>query len=149
MNGAIWLFFKWCAHSTNIQLYCSVWTDQAGKLWWHREKYKLYVWLWEGWSHGRSITATLLGKVGLCAFYVYGKVTAILKKGPHLYTQEKTSYDIVLYSTYFLLSQDNVCDMPITLDILIARFMGPTWGPSGADRTQVGPMLASWTLLSG
>ena len=32
---------------------------------------------------------------------------------------------------------------------LIARFMGPTWGPSGADRTQVGPMMASWTLLSG
>ena len=31
----------------------------------------------------------------------------------------------------------------------IARFMGPTWGPSGADRTQVGPMLAQWTLLSG
>ena len=27
--------------------------------------------------------------------------------------------------------------------------MGPTWGPSGADRTQVGPMLAQWTLLSG
>ena len=32
---------------------------------------------------------------------------------------------------------------------LIARFMGPTWGPSGADGTQVGPMLAPWTLLSG
>ena len=32
---------------------------------------------------------------------------------------------------------------------LIARFMGPTWGPSGADRTQVGPMLAPWTLPSG
>ena len=32
---------------------------------------------------------------------------------------------------------------------LIARFMGPTWGPSGADSTQVGPMLAPWTLLSG
>ena len=31
----------------------------------------------------------------------------------------------------------------------IARSMGPTWGPSGADRTQVGPMLAPWTLLSG
>ena len=26
---------------------------------------------------------------------------------------------------------------------------GPTWGPSGADRTRVGPMLAPWTLLSG
>ena len=32
---------------------------------------------------------------------------------------------------------------------LIARFMGPTWGPSGADRPQVGPMLAPWTFLSG
>ena len=32
---------------------------------------------------------------------------------------------------------------------LIARFMGPTWGPSGADRSQVGPMLAPWTLLPG
>ena len=29
------------------------------------------------------------------------------------------------------------------------RFMGPTWGPSGADRTHVGPMLAPWTLLTG
>ena len=32
---------------------------------------------------------------------------------------------------------------------LIARFMGPTWRPSGADRTQVGPMLFPWNLLSG
>ena len=32
---------------------------------------------------------------------------------------------------------------------LIARFMGPTWGPSGTDRTQVGPILAPWTLLFG
>ena len=32
---------------------------------------------------------------------------------------------------------------------LIARFMGPTWGPSGADRTQVGPVLAPRTLPSG
>ena len=34
-------------------------------------------------------------------------------------------------------------------DIRKARFMGPAWGPSGADRTQVGPRLAPWTLLSG
>ena len=32
---------------------------------------------------------------------------------------------------------------------LISRFMGPIWGPSGADRTHVGPMWAPWTLLSG
>ena len=35
------------------------------------------------------------------------------------------------------------------ITFLIARFMGPTWGPSGAVRTQVGPMLAPWTMLSG
>ena len=30
----------------------------------------------------------------------------------------------------------------------IARFMGPTWGPSGSCRPQIGLMLASWTSLS-
>ena len=32
---------------------------------------------------------------------------------------------------------------------LIARFMGPTWGPYGADSAQVVTTLAPWTLLSG
>ena len=32
---------------------------------------------------------------------------------------------------------------------LVTRFMGPTRSPSGDDKTQVGPMLAPWTLLSG
>ena len=32
---------------------------------------------------------------------------------------------------------------------LITRFMGPTWGPPGSCRPQVGRMLAPWTLLSG
>ena len=27
--------------------------------------------------------------------------------------------------------------------------MGPTWGPSGSCRPQMGPMLAPWTMLSG
>ena len=39
---------------------------------------------------------------------------------------------------------DGSCRVP-----LIARFVGQTWGPSGADRTQVSPKLAPWTLLSG
>ena len=30
----------------------------------------------------------------------------------------------------------------------IAKFMGPTWGPSGSCWPQVGPTLAPWTLLS-
>ena len=31
----------------------------------------------------------------------------------------------------------------------IAKFMGLTWGPPGSYRSQMGPMLAPWTLLSG
>ena len=30
----------------------------------------------------------------------------------------------------------------------IAKFMGPTWGPPGPCRPQMGPMLAPWTSLS-
>ena len=30
-----------------------------------------------------------------------------------------------------------------------SKVHGPTWGPSGANRTQVGPMLAPWTSLCG
>ena len=37
----------------------------------------------------------------------------------------------------------------IGMTTLRARFMGPTWGPSGTDRTHVSPMWAPWTLLSG
>ena len=31
----------------------------------------------------------------------------------------------------------------------ITTFMGPTWGPPGSCRPQMGPMLTPWTLLSG
>ena len=48
-----------------------------------------------------------------------------------------------LHMIFHVISCDLVAISPI------ARFMGPTWGPSAADRTQVGPMLAPWTLLSG
>ena len=40
------------------------------------------------------------------------------------------------------------CHRILVMAIQIARFMGPTWDPPGADRTQMGPMLAPWTLLS-
>ena len=30
-----------------------------------------------------------------------------------------------------------------------SKCMGPTWGPPGSCRPQMGPMLAPWTLLSG
>ena len=56
------------------------------------------------------------------------------------------------------ISWANTCVLSVILKIdpnchqagsQIAKFMGPTWGPSGVDRTQVGLMLAPWSLLSG
>ena len=37
---------------------------------------------------------------------------------------------------------------PYKHHFLIARFMGPTWGLFGADRTYVSPMWDTWTLPS-
>ena len=37
----------------------------------------------------------------------------------------------------------------LSMQTLIARFMGPTWGSSGAHMTKVGHVLAPWILLSG
>ena len=55
------------------------------------------------------------------------------------YLQQVCKYDVCM-----------VChDIHYCLMTQIAIFMGPTWGPPGADRTQVSPMLAPWTLLSG
>ena len=54
-----------------------------------------------------------------------------------------TAIDVMVWiSNYFTM-------LHLLKEALIARFMGPTWGPSGAERTQVGPMLAPWSLLSG
>ena len=55
------------------------------------------------------------------------------------------------YSMYHSEAWSRAANAGITIPVptLIAKFLGPTWGPSGADRTQVGPMLAPWTLLSG
>ena len=59
-------------------------------------------------------------------------------------------FNIVYYSTLKMIKhRPDLNSKETTISSLIARFMGPTWGPPGADRTLVGPMLAPWTLLSG
>ena len=48
-------------------------------------------------------------------------------------------------------SEKSFIDHPTTSGLIsqIARFTGPTWSPPGSCRSQMGPMLAPWTLLSG
>ena len=46
------------------------------------------------------------------------------------------------HTQLFPMADSTAAKMARIATTLIARFMGPSWGPSGADRTQVGPMLA-------
>ena len=52
--------------------------------------------------------------------------------------------NVLLYQTDEIVSgpHETGCQQPWYGPTLIAMFMGPTRGPSGADRTQVGPILA-------
>ena len=76
--------------------------------------------------------------------------------GPHVGPMNFAIWESVEWLTLYHCGWTKLCFRCINLtfhsseDIsLIARFLGPTWGPSGADKTKVGPMLAPWTLLSG
>ena len=65
----------------------------------------------------------------------------------HLYieglVQERTS-SIVNTLEFVFFAQTHRCDT-----VPDSKFHGPTWGPPGSCRPQMGPMLAPWTLLSG
>ena len=68
------------------------------------------------------------------------------KHGPHVLLYYQRFFQLLLY--YMQYRGLYIGPHYITMTSLIARFMRLTWGPSGADRTQVGPMLAPWILLS-
>ena len=58
------------------------------------------------------------------------------------------------FLSYFCFKQRTSCgaSCPIIHEHVLpqtTKFMGPTWGPPGPCRPQMGPMLAPWTSLSG
>ena len=86
------------------------------------------------------------------AFHLYPAFTDLISCCARLLTNDRSRRVSSLSFHYKMMVRLPVCHIYIVYwcaTSLIARFMGPTWGPSGADRTQVGPMLDTWTLLSG
>ena len=75
----------------------------------------------------------------------------------HLYSTGLKDNKVVCCITFqpaFQLCKRYHFDICLKMSILvirtqIAKFMGPTWGPPGYCRPQMGPILAPWTLLSG
>ena len=59
----------------------------------------------------------------------------------HQYNKRSQKFKDIIYAWKLFWLQGNDWYIP-GLCTLIARFMGPTWGPPGDDRTQVGPILA-------
>ena len=70
------------------------------------------------------------------------KLTKTLHTSPSWYAELWSFFVTILEKHYHVTKS-------FDYTTLIAKFMGPTWGPSGAARTQVGLMLSPWTLLSG
>ena len=58
---------------------------------------------------------------------------------------DKLYYRAKIYSKYAALS----LSLSLNKTSQIEKFMRPTWGPPGSCRPHMGPMLVSWTLLSG
>ena len=88
----------------------------------------------------------------------HSKLTAPLKFGngsvihPTLYNGCTYLSMLWLKLTMFVKRVPDITENPVvktTSVPQIAKFMGPTWGPPGSCRPQMGPMLALWTLLSG
>ena len=88
-----------------------------------------------------NLLSLLLCKI---ANFVFSNMTVDLVFGVEL-----TLITVSKPATKLVVTFENYIRFVDCLITLIARLMGPTWGPSGAGRTQVGPMLAPWTLLSG
>ena len=59
----------------------------------------------------------------------------------------KHSFRVLQYDLVYQRGISNYLQIAVITQI--ARFMGPTWGPPGSCRPQMGPMLAPWTLPSG
>ena len=68
----------------------------------------------------------------------------------YLFLWHKSSYiqgcDVLCFT---VMAIDHKHHIYVMVTSQIAKFMGPTWGPPGSCWSQMGPMLALWTLLSG
>ena len=100
---------------------------------------------------GYTIFMKIRHPCGLCAVYIVrhtcwgGNLNAVTQ---HLSVINPEASDFYSFLSCVCDEHMHYSDF-IWASSMITTFMGPIWGPAGADRTQVGPMLAPWTLLSG
>ena len=98
----------------------------------------------------RSVTFSVLDRLFFWLGIQYDSIMWVIMRRRGVSSERRrSSYSSWILSWWCLNNSYDYNYGSCTRHSLIARFMGPTWGPSGADRTQVGSMLVPWTLLSG
>ena len=67
------------------------------------------------------------------------------------YKLPRTLFHTSAHGGFYIVDMSSLCTLHCVCfrPTQIARFTGPTWGPTGSCRPLMGPMLATWTLLSG
>ena len=99
--------------------------------------------MWHVWVATVPTKAHVVWRTVCCYFHVKNKHTEAVHHCLHR-NSELANKKYKSKSWHFTLKYGFT-----SLPPQIARFMGPTWGPPGSCRPQMGPMLAPWTLLSG
>ena len=82
------------------------------------------------------------------AIYTTTQLIFIITSKSHSSCFPQCSFFQDVYPDMYCQRKDFLDQLPATVT-QIARFMGPTWGPPGPCRSQMGPTLAPRTLLSG
>ena len=96
------------------------------------------------------VCVTELVWITVCCLFGAMPLSKLMKTSHIGRLKEQTSLDKLSKISRFSLTiapKCTVCKYPPSAQIV--RFMGPTWGPPGSCRPQMGPMSAPWTLLSG
>ena len=110
------------------------------------------------WVPVASKTKIFIAEVYICCWCIFRwmfnvQMSQALKDGGEVQALWKAYTQGWFWSKLLATSTPHSSPVSLNHDLLsatlIARFMGPTWGPPGTDKTQVGPMLAPSTLLSG
>ena len=91
---------------------------------------------------------TLWNLVKCVSFRIQLRCSSAANQNSLIWDMFWVSYDAMV--TYIRQDISETVRAGLSIPSLIARFMGPIWGPPGTDRTQVGPVnLAIWAGMGG
>ena len=94
----------------------------------------------------RELKKNTTKKLWLCCYHLYQLLISYWNSRTYAVT---TNYkgNTLYYNHHDTINSMHFSDYrEILVDTLIARFMRPTWGPSGSCRPQMDPMVAPWNL---